>query len=68
VSAVDGRGRYKKISTALSCIAKRTKEGCDPDSEVGTVQNGRNEERAITLRKLKESGKRENCEKDFVSR
>jgi len=56
--------------SASSCIGKRKKEGCDRGSEVGTVHRGDRdgEGRAIPLRKPKESGKRENCEKDFVSR
>jgi len=47
------RRRCKKNSPyVLTCISKRTREGCDRGSEVGTV---------------KESGRRGNCEKDFVS-
>jgi len=33
--------RYKKNSPSiLSCIGKRTKEGCDHGSEVGIVHSG----------------------------
>jgi len=36
------RRRSKKISpSALSCIGKRTREGCDRGNEVGTVHSGR---------------------------
>jgi len=30
----------KKYLSVLSCIGKRTREGCDRGSEVGTVQSG----------------------------
>jgi len=46
----------------------RIKEGCDRVSEVGTVQSGRDGEEPFTLRKPKVSGRRKNCEKDFVSK
>jgi len=51
----------------FSCVGKRTREGCDRGSEVRTVHNGRNGEGPVPLRKPKESGRREGCEKDFVS-
>jgi len=36
--AVDGRRHCKRNSlSVLSCIDKRTKEGCDRGSEIGTV-------------------------------
>jgi len=64
--AVDDRRRCKKNSPSiLSCLEKRTKEGCDRGSKVGTVHGGKG---PAPLRKLKESSRRENCEKDFVSR
>jgi len=37
---VDVRWRCKKNSSVLSCIRKRTKEGCDRGIEVGTVLRG----------------------------
>jgi len=46
----------------------RTKEVCDHGIEVGAVHNGRGLEEPILLRKSKESGKRENCEKNFVTK
>jgi len=43
--AVDVRRRCKKNSpSVLFCIGKRTKEGCDWGSEVGTVHSGRSGE------------------------
>jgi len=33
------RSRYMKNSSVLSCIGKRTREGCDRGSEVGTVHS-----------------------------
>jgi len=63
------RRRCKKNSPSiLSCIGKRTKEDCDRDSEVGTVHSGRDRKGPVHAKKPKESGKRDNCEKDFVSR
>jgi len=67
-AADDVRRRWKKNpSSVLSCI-KRTREGCDRGSEVGTVHSEQDGERPVPLRKPKESSKRENCEKDFVSK
>jgi len=63
--ADDARRRCKKNSPVLSCIGKRTKQGCDCGSEVGTVHSGQG---PVTLGESKKSGKRESCEKDFVSR
>jgi len=46
--------RCKKNSTSvLSCICKRTREGCDSSSEVGTVHSGRDGEGAVHPRKPK---------------
>jgi len=45
---------------------KRTKEGCDHGSEVRTAHSRR--KGPGLLKKSKESGRRENCEKDFASR
>jgi len=36
--------RCKKNSSVLSCIDKRTREGCDRGSEVRTVHSGRDGE------------------------
>jgi len=67
--ADDVRRRCKKNSpSVLSCIDKRTKEGCNRGSEFRTVHSERNVERPVPLRKPNESGRRECCEKDFVSR
>jgi len=60
-------GRCKNSPSVLSCIGKRTREGCDRDSEVGTVHSGRNGKGPVPSRKPKESGMRGSCEKDFVS-
>jgi len=58
----------KNSPSVLSCIGKRTKEGCDRGSEVGTVHSVRIRwEGTVSLRKLKESGKGGSCEKDFIS-
>jgi len=64
--AEDVRRRCKKNSPVLSCVGKRTREGCDRGSEVRTVHSGRDWEGP--LKKLKESGRRRSCEKDFVSK
>jgi len=66
--ANDVRRHRKKNSSVLSCIDNRTKKGCNHGSEVGTDHNGRDGAGPVTLRKPKESGRRESCEKDFVSR
>jgi len=39
--------RCKKNSFVLSCIGKRTKEGCDRGSEVGTADSRRNGEETV---------------------
>jgi len=58
----------KNFLSALSCIkGKRTKEGCDRGNEVRTFHNGRGGEGSVLLRKPKESGRRENYEKDSVA-
>jgi len=52
--------RCKKNSpSVLSCIGKKTKEGCDCISEVGTVHSGRDGEGPVSPRKPRESGRRE---------
>jgi len=51
-----------------STPGKRTKEGCDRGSEIGTVHSGRDGKESVPLRKPKKSGRRESCQKDFVSR
>jgi len=63
--AVDGRTRCKKNSSVLSCIDKRTKEGCDRDSAIRTVHNRLRRKGPIPPRR---PGKRKNCRRDFVSR
>jgi len=56
---IDNRRCWKKNSpSVLSCIVQRTKEGCDSDSEVETIQSGRGGEEPVPLRKLKEPGKK----------
>jgi len=53
--AVDNRRRCKKNSSSLLSYAdKRTKEGCDRDSEVGTVHSGRVGVRPVPLRRPRE--------------
>jgi len=66
-SADDVRRRFKN-SSVLSCIDKKAKESCERSSEIGIVHCGRDGEGPVPLRKPKESGRREICEKDFVSR
>jgi len=67
--ADDVRRRCKNnCSCFLSCIDKRTKDGCDRGSEVGTVQSERDGGKASSSEETKESGRRESCEKDFISR
>jgi len=62
--AVDNRRGCKKDSPfALSCLGKRTKEGCDRCNEVWTVHSGRGREGPVPLRKLKESGKKRGVRK-----
>jgi len=57
--------RRKNFSSILSCINKKTKEGCDHGSRtVHNEQDGKGQ----FLRKPKESGKKESYEKDFISR
>jgi len=63
------RRRCKKNSLSIfSFIGKRTREGCDHGSKVGAVHSGRDEEGPASPRKPKEYGRRESCEKDFVSK
>jgi len=63
------RKRCKKNSlSVLSCIGKRTREGCDRGSEVGTVHSGRDGGGPDSSRKPKVSGRRGSFEKDFVSK
>jgi len=52
----------KNSPSVLSCIDKRTKEGCDRGGEVGTVHSRRDRKRPVPLRKPKESGRRECCD------
>jgi len=59
---IDDRRPCKKNSPVLSCIRKRIKESSNHGSEIWTFYNG---EGPVCLR---ESGQREYCEKDFVSR
>jgi len=42
---------HKKNFSVLSCIDKRTKEGCDRGSDVGTVISGRGGKVPLPLRK-----------------
>jgi len=50
--AVDIRRRGKKnYSSVLSCIGKKTKEGCDRGSGVGTVHSRRDGKGPVPLRK-----------------
>jgi len=48
--------RSSDSPSVLSCIGKRTREGCDHGSRARTVP----------LRKPKESGRTDSCEKDFI--
>jgi len=66
--ADDVRRRCKKKLFPFYLIGERTKEGCCRGSEVGRVHNGRDGKGPVPLRKSKESGRRESCEKGFVSR
>jgi len=59
--ADDVRRFCKKNSFVLFCTGKRSREGCDH------VHSGRAGGGPVSLKKLKESGRREHCEKDFVS-
>jgi len=52
------RNCKKNSPSVLSSIGKRTGEGCDHGSKVGTVHSGQNREGPVSLRKLKESGRR----------
>jgi len=54
---------YLLLPSYLSCIGKRTREGCDHGGEGGTVHSGRDGEGTVTPRKPKESGRRGRCEK-----
>jgi len=47
---------------------KKTKEGCDHGSEVGTVHSSETGNGELLLRKPKEFGRRDNRDKGFVSR
>jgi len=51
--AEDVHRRCKKNSPALSCIGKRTREGCDRSSEVRSVHSGRGGEGPVPQRKPK---------------
>jgi len=65
---LDPAGAARILLFVLSCTGKRSREGFDRHSEVGTVHSGQGGEGPFPLRKPKKSGKRENCEKDFVFR
>jgi len=69
-SAEDDRRRCKKNSpSVLSCIGKRTREGCDRGSEIVIVHIGRDEEGPVPPRKPKDLAElRGSCEKEFVSK
>jgi len=54
--------------SVLFCIGKRTREGYDRSSDVGTVHNEQEGKELVHPRKPKESGRRGRCEKDFVSK
>jgi len=63
------RRRCKKnYPFVLSCVGKRTREGCNRGSEVGAFYSRRDGEGPVPPRKPKKSGKRESCEKHFVSK
>jgi len=63
------RRRCKKhFYFVLNCKGKRTREGCNRGSEVGTVHSRRDGEGLVPLRKPKESAKRGSCEKDFFKK
>jgi len=66
-TANDFHRRCKKNPSVLPCIGNRTREGCDHGSEVWAVHSGWEGEGPVTLRKPKESGRTEICEKEFVS-
>jgi len=58
---LDQRSKWKKSCQRGSDArlhGKRTKEGCDRGSKVGTVYSGRDGEGPVPLKKLKESGRR----------
>jgi len=58
----------KSSPYVLSCIGKRTREGCDSGTKSRQfTADERYGKGPVPPRKLKESGKRGNCEKDFVS-
>jgi len=60
-------GAAKNSPSVLYCIGKRTREGCDRGSEVGTAHSGWDGEGPVPPRKPKESGRGGCCEKKFVS-
>jgi len=63
------RRRCKTNSpSVLSCICKRTREGCDRGNEDKTVYSEWDGEGPVPPRKPMKSGRRGNCEKDFVSK
>jgi len=64
----DGVRRHsKKNSSILSCIGKKTREGCDRGSEVGTGQSGREGKGQFLQRNRRNLVEEGICEKDFVS-
>jgi len=62
--AVDDRRCCKKSPFVLFCIGKRTREGCDRGSEVGTIHY-RWGEGPVLLRKPRKSGKKRIVRKNF---
>jgi len=67
-AADDVRRRCKKNSpSVLPCISKRTREGCDYGSKIWAVHNGSDGEGPVPLKKLKESGRTDSCDKVFGS-
>jgi len=57
----DRRSCRKKSPSILMCLDKRTKEGCDLGSEVGTFHSGLGGEGPIPLRRPRGFNKRKNC-------
>jgi len=56
----------KNSPSVLSCIGKRTKEGCYRGIEVWTVYSGRGSEGSVRFEKTEGNWQGENCKKDFV--
>jgi len=62
-----GQSRRRWVRSRSWWLQALQKEGCDRGSEVWTVHSGRDGEAPVSMRKPKESDKRENCENDFFS-